>query len=95
MPAKTGDIKAAICVMHGANDPVVPKKDRDIFEAEMEGAGAKWQMLVFGGLLHSFCEAESDVPGIALLRSRRRAAVLQHDRRLRDRRIRRKTLAQR
>ena len=63
--AKPGDIKAAICVMHGAKDPVVPKKDRDVFEAEMEAAGAKWQMLVFGGLLHSFCEIESDVPGIA------------------------------
>jgi len=64
-PAKPGDIKAAICVMHGAKDPVVPKHDRDVFEAEMETAGAKWQMLVFGGLLHSFCEIESDVPGIA------------------------------
>jgi len=64
-PAKPGDIKAAICVMHGAKDPVVPKHDRDVFEAEMEGAAAKWQMLVFGGLLHSFCEIESDVPGIA------------------------------
>jgi dienelactone hydrolase len=64
IPAKAGDIKAAVCVMHGAADPVVPKKDRDVFEAEMEGAGAKWQMLVFGGLLHSFCEAESNVPGI-------------------------------
>ena len=65
LPAKPGDIKTAICVMHGAKDPVVPKKDRDVFEAEMEAARAKWQMLVFGGLLHSFCEAESDVPGIA------------------------------
>ena len=64
MPAKAGDIKAAVCVMHGAADPVVPKKDRDTFEAEMEGAGAKWQMLVFGHLLHSFCEQESNVPGI-------------------------------
>jgi dienelactone hydrolase len=65
LPAGFGIIKAAICVMHGAKDPVVPKKDRDAFEAEMEAAGAKWQMLVFGGLLHSFCEIESDVPGIA------------------------------
>jgi dienelactone hydrolase len=65
MPAKPGDIKAAICVMHGSRDPVVPKKDRDIFETEMESSGTKWQMLVFGGLLHSFCEIESDVPGIA------------------------------
>jgi dienelactone hydrolase len=65
LPAKPGDIKAAVCVLHGSQDPVVPKKDRDIFEAEMEVSGAKWQMLVFGGLLHSFCEIESDVPGIA------------------------------
>jgi len=64
MPAKAGDIKAAVCVMHGAADPVVPKKDRDTFEAEMEGVGAKWQMTAFGHLLHSFCESESDVPGI-------------------------------
>lgn len=65
LPAKPGDVKAAICVMHGSKDPVVPKKDRDSFESEMEASGAKWQMTVFGGLLHSFCEAESDVPGIA------------------------------
>ncbi len=65
LPAKPGDIKAALCVVHGSRDPVVPKQDRDAFEAEMEAAGAKWQMLVFGGLLHSFCEPESDVPGIA------------------------------
>ena len=48
--------------MHGAKDPVVPKKDRDAFEAEMEAVGAKWQMLVFGGLLHSFCEANPTCP---------------------------------
>lgn len=65
LPAKPGDIKAAVCVMHGSADPVVPKKDRDSFEAEMEACGAKWQMLTFGGLLHSFSEIESDVPGIA------------------------------
>jgi dienelactone hydrolase len=64
-PAKPGDIKAAICVLHGSRDPIVPKKDRDAFEAEMETCGAKWQMLVFGGLLHSFSEEESDAPGIA------------------------------
>ena len=64
LPAKAGDIKAAVCVMHGAADPVVPKKDRDTFELEMEASGAKWQMTVFGGLLHSFCESESNVPGI-------------------------------
>ena len=65
IPAKAGEIKAAVCVLHGSADPVVSKKDRDVFEAEMEASGAKWQMLIFGGLLHSFAEIESDVPGIA------------------------------
>lgn len=65
LPSKAGDIKAAICAMHGAADPAVPKKDRDTFEAEMEASGAKWQMAVFGHLLHSFTEEESNVPGIA------------------------------
>lgn len=65
MPSKSGDIKAAICVMHGAADPAVTKKDRDTFETEMETSGVKWQMTLFGHLLHSFTEEESDVPGIA------------------------------
>ncbi len=31
----------------------------------MEASGANWQMLTFGGLVHSFCEPENPVPGIA------------------------------
>jgi dienelactone hydrolase len=63
--AKPGDIKAALLVMHGAADPAVPKAQRDAFEAEMEAAKASWQMLTFGHLVHSFCEPEADVPGLA------------------------------
>jgi dienelactone hydrolase len=65
LPAGVGDVKAALLVLHGAADPVAPKAQRDAFEAEMEAAKAKWQMLTFGHLLHSFCESEADVPGIA------------------------------
>jgi dienelactone hydrolase len=65
MPAKKGDIKAAVFVIHGSKDPVAPKADRDALEAEMEAAGANWQMLDFGGRLHSFAEEESLMPGIA------------------------------
>jgi len=61
MPAKKGDIKAAVFVMHGSKDPVAPKKDRDT----LEGAGANWQMLDFGGRLHSFAEEETMMPGVA------------------------------
>ncbi|HEY1545789.1 MAG TPA: dienelactone hydrolase family protein [Xanthobacteraceae bacterium] len=65
-PAKLGDIKAALLVIHGAPDPVVPKADRDAFEAEMDAAGAKWQMLLFSGTLHAYTDEDSNVPGVAI-----------------------------
>ncbi|MBX9843007.1 MAG: dienelactone hydrolase family protein [Xanthobacteraceae bacterium] len=65
MPAKPGDIKAAVFVIHGSKDPVAPKADRDALEAEMDGAGANWQMLDFGGRLHSFAEEETMMKGVA------------------------------
>jgi dienelactone hydrolase len=65
MPAKAGDIKGALFAIHGSKDPVAPKADRDALEAEMDGAGANWQMLDFGGRLHSFAEEETMMKGIA------------------------------
>ncbi len=65
LPAKKGNIKAAVFVLHGSKDPVAPKADRDALEAELDGAGANWQMLDFGGRLHSFAEPETMMPGMA------------------------------
>ncbi len=65
MPAKKGDIKTAIFVLHGTKDPVSGKADRDALEAELDGAGANWQMMEFGGRLHSFTEEEANMPGVA------------------------------
>jgi dienelactone hydrolase len=65
MPAKKGDIKAAVFVLHGSKDPVAPKADRDALEAELDGSGANWQMLDFGGRLHSFSEQETMMAGVA------------------------------
>ena len=65
MPAKPGDIKAAMFVIHGSKDPVAPKADRDALEAELDGVGANWQMLDFGGRLHSFAEEETMMKGVA------------------------------
>src|SRR5215472_14669307 len=65
-PAKSGDIKANLLVIHGTPDPVVPKPDRDAFEAEMDAAGAKWQMLLFSGILHAYTDEDSNVPGVAI-----------------------------
>jgi len=65
MPAHKGDIKTAIFVLHGTKDPVSGKADRDALESELDGAEANWQMLDFGGRLHSFTEEEANVPGVA------------------------------
>jgi dienelactone hydrolase len=65
LQARKGSVKAALLVAHGAPDPVAPKADRDAFEAEMDAAGAKWQMVLFSGVLHAFTDQGSDVPGVA------------------------------
>jgi len=61
-PAQPGAITAPILVMAGAADPVVPKADRDAFEQEMTEAGAKWQMLMFSGVVHSFTDPDANNP---------------------------------
>jgi dienelactone hydrolase len=47
-------IKAAVLVLHGADDPHVPGADLAAFEQAMRQAGADWQMVFFGGAVHSF-----------------------------------------
>jgi len=64
-PAKPGAIKAALLVTHGAPDVVVPKADRDAFEQEMNAASAKWQMLVFSGVLHAYTDRGTDHPPVS------------------------------
>lgn len=66
IPASPGSIAGSILVIHGSKDPVAPKEERDLFEAEMHNAGAVWRMAILGGLLHSFSEEEAAVPGIAM-----------------------------
>lgn len=65
LPASRGAIRAALLVAHGAPDPVAPKEDRDAFEAEMDAAGAKWQMVVFSGVLHAYTDQGADAAGVA------------------------------
>src|SRR5690242_197441 len=66
LPAEKGSVKAALLVIHGAPDPVTPKADRDAFEAEMDAAGAKWQMLLFSGILHAYTDEDSNMAGVAV-----------------------------
>ena len=55
-PAAKGAVKASLLVLHGVPDPVVPKEHRDAFESEMDAAGAKWEMVLFSGILHAYTD---------------------------------------
>jgi dienelactone hydrolase len=65
-PAKKGDIRAAVLVLHGAADPVSPKAHRDMFEAEMDAAGARWYSLTFGNVVHAYTDVGVNNPPVAV-----------------------------
>jgi len=65
-PAKPGDIKAAVLAVHGADDPIAPKSERDAFETEMTTAGARWALLTFGNVVHAFTDPQENNPGVAV-----------------------------
>jgi dienelactone hydrolase len=47
-------LAAAILVLHGADDPLVPGADIAAFQEAMRQAGADWQMVFFGGAVHGY-----------------------------------------
>lgn len=54
-------INVPILVCHGDADPMVPRDHVTAFEAEMDAAGASWQLMVFGGAKHGFTDPASDL----------------------------------
>jgi dienelactone hydrolase len=49
-----GKIAAKVLALQGADDPVTPPDVVKAFQDEMRRAGADWQMVVYGGAVHSF-----------------------------------------
>lgn len=62
-PADAQNIKAPVLVLHGANDPAVPQAQVDGFIAEMKAAKTDWQLVSYGGAVHSFTNPVANVPG--------------------------------
>jgi dienelactone hydrolase len=62
-PADANKIKGSVLVLHGASDPLVPKEQLPAFEDEMNAAGVDWQLLSYGGAVHSFTDPHANVPG--------------------------------
>lgn len=59
-PADGKSIKCKVLACHGADDPFVPAKDLTAFEDEMKQAGVDWQLIQYGGAVHSFTDWKAD-----------------------------------
>lgn len=57
--AATGKIKPKVLVLHGADDPFAPAEQVAAFEKEFTAAKADWQMILYGGAVHSFTQREA------------------------------------
>lgn len=53
-PEDAKAIRASVLVLHGAADPYVPPAQVEAFRSEMEAAGVDWQLIMYGGAVHSF-----------------------------------------
>ena len=66
-PAEAGKVKTSVLVCTGADDPMIPPTQVNAFEDEMRKAGADWQVISYGGTVHSFTNPKADgsiAPGI-------------------------------
>lgn len=65
-PAENQPIATRILALHGDSDPYVPLEQVEAFEAEMRQTQADWQLVSFGGAVHSFTDPDANVPGQAM-----------------------------
>ena len=55
--ADAGNIRGKVLALHGADDPFVPAAEVAAFEAEMRAGKVDWQLVTYGGAVHSFTDA--------------------------------------
>jgi dienelactone hydrolase len=63
-PHDARNIRGKVLVCLGAEDPIILPAERDGFGSEMGAAGVDWQLLLFGGVGHSFTNREVDALGM-------------------------------
>jgi dienelactone hydrolase len=56
VPGTPCNIKGRVLAIHGSEDPVTPKSMMDAFQEELTKAKVDWQVMMFGGAVHSFCD---------------------------------------
>ncbi len=55
-PGDGRNIKGKVLACHGADDPFVQAKDLTAFEQEMRDNKVDWQLIAYGGAVHSFTQ---------------------------------------
>ena len=68
-PEDAERITGRVLVFVGSEDPFIPVDQRLAFEAEMRAGGVEWEMVLYGGVEHSFTHPSADpertgLPGI-------------------------------
>ena len=58
-PEDGRNIKAAVLVCHGANDPFTSVADMSAFQDELRKAGVDWQLVLYGNAVHSFSNPDA------------------------------------
>jgi dienelactone hydrolase len=66
-PEELKSIKAAILVLHGADDPLVKPEAITAFQEAMRQGGIDWQLVFFGGAVHAYMNpaANNKAAGVA------------------------------
>jgi dienelactone hydrolase len=57
-PADGKNIKCPVLICHGADDPFEKPEDLAAFENEMRDAKVDWQLIKYGGAVHSFTQPD-------------------------------------
>ena len=58
-PAQSGNVKAKVLVLHGADDQFITPEQIETFKQEMKAAGADFRFISYPGALHSFTNPEA------------------------------------
>ena len=59
-PAQTGNVKAKILVLHGADDKLISPEQIEAFKQEMKTVEADFQFISYPGAIHSFTNPDAD-----------------------------------
>jgi len=63
-PAQKGKVKARVLVLTGADDPMNPPELVESFKKEMDAAGARYQVISYPGVKHSFTNPDASKAGM-------------------------------